>query len=116
MFNPGCKILKNTLKREIDFVARYGGDEFVVVLSDTNLQGSKQIADSIAYNVKSENIEHIYSPIADRVSLTIGGIVLIPDEDALMETIISQADTALYKAKDLGRNQICIEKGSNLKD
>ena len=111
-----AKILKNTLKREIDFVARYGGDEFVVVLSDTNLQGSKQIADSIADNVKSENIEHIYSPIADRVSLTIGGIVLIPDEDAVMETIISQADTALYKAKDLGRNQICIEKGSNLND
>jgi diguanylate cyclase (GGDEF)-like protein len=106
-----AQVLKNTLKRKVDFVARYGGDEFVVVLSDTDIKGAKQIAESIAQNVKSEGIEHLYSPIADIVSLTIGGVTLIPDKDAVMETIISQADTALYKAKDLGRNQVRVENG-----
>lgn len=116
MFDSSGSNSQKYLKRKIDFVARYGGDEFVVVLSDSSLEGTQQIADAIAQNVQAEAIEHVYSPIADQVTLTIGGIVIIPDEDVVMETIISQADTALYKAKDLGRNQTCIEKGTGLKD
>lgn len=100
--------LRKTLKRKMDFVARYGGDEFVVVLSDIEKESALAIANSIKKNVNEEAVEHRYSPVSDIVTLTIGGVYFVPTEDTVMEGVISKADAALYKAKDKGRNQICF--------
>jgi len=102
-------ILRSTLKRKVDFVARYGGDEFVVVLNDVDYQGAKKLVEDMKENVKAAGIAHTYSPVAPIVTLTIGGILLVPEDGVPMETVVAQADTALYKAKEMGRNQICFE-------
>lgn len=103
-----AKLLKKVLKREIDFVARYGGDEFVAVMSDTEYDGAYQIAQQMSLFVREAEIEHKYSPIEDIITLTIGGISVIPEYEDTMELIIQEADKALYRAKDMGRNQVCF--------
>ncbi|MCH4889918.1 diguanylate cyclase [Acidaminobacter sp. JC074] len=101
-----ASLLKRALKREIDFVARYGGDEFVAVLSNVDYDGALQVAEEMTYNIKDHAIEHTYSPIEDIITITIGGYSVIPSNDMTMEQIIHNADNALYVAKDKGRNQI----------
>lgn len=107
-------LLKKALKREIDFVARYGGDEFVAVLSSVNEDGAYQVAEQMILNIKEAALEHVYSPIEDIITVTIGGIVLVPHQDHTMEQIIHFADNALYVAKDKGRNQMSFFDTSQL--
>jgi diguanylate cyclase (GGDEF)-like protein len=101
-----AQLLKTALKREIDFVARYGGDEFVAVLSNIENDGGRLVAEQIVFNVKEAALEHVHSPIEDIITITIGGIACVPEQDMTMEQIIHYADNALYVAKDKGRNQI----------
>lgn len=103
-----ASLLKKALKREIDFVARYGGDEFVAVMTNIDYDGAYLVAEEMTSNISEHAIEHTYSPIEDIISITIGGYSLIPENDASMEQIIHNADNALYKAKDRGRNQIAF--------
>ena len=102
-----ASLLKKALKREIDFVARYGGDEFVAVMTNIDYDGAYLLAEEMTANIKEHAIEHTYSPIEDIISITIGGYSLVPDDES-MEQIIHNADNALYAAKDKGRNQICF--------
>ncbi|MBI9011193.1 MAG: diguanylate cyclase [Clostridiales bacterium] len=103
-----ASLLKKALKREIDFVARYGGDEFVAVMTNIDYDGAYLVAEEMTSNISEHAIEHTYSPIEDVISITIGGYSLIPENDISMEHIIHRADNALYKAKDRGRNQIAF--------
>ncbi|MBN2796314.1 MAG: GGDEF domain-containing protein [Clostridia bacterium] len=100
--------LKDAMKREIDFVARYGGDEFVAVMSAVDEDGAYQVAEQMVLNIKEAALEHVYSPIEDIITITIGGITLVPHQNHTMEQVIHFADRALYFAKDKGRNQICF--------
>lgn len=99
-------LLKHAMKRDMDFVARYGGDEFVAVMSTVDEDGAYQVAEQMVLNIKEAALEHVYSPIEDIITITIGGIALIPHQNYTMEQIIHFADRALYVAKDKGRNQI----------
>lgn len=101
-----ASLLKRALKREVDFVARYGGDEFVAVMSNVDQDGAYAVAKEMVENIKTHKIEHKHSPIADQITITIGGYTLIPDHVKTMEQIIHNADNALYVAKDNGRNGI----------
>jgi len=103
-----ASLLKKALKREIDFVARYGGDEFVAVMTNIDYDGAYLVAEEMTSNIREHAIEHTYSPIEDIITITIGGYTLVPENDASMEQIIHNADNALYNAKDKGRNQIAF--------
>lgn len=101
-----ARILENSLKRKTDFVARYGGDEFVAVLPNTDLEGAKLVAQDMRTNVELAEIEHKYSTVSPLVSITLGIASSIPTEEMTLERIVQLADQALYTAKDMGRN--CI--------
>jgi len=101
-----ASLLKKALKRDIDFVARYGGDEFIAVMSAIDYDGANQVAEMMRIHIREADLEHKNSPIEDIITITIGGYVLIPDSEDTMELIIHRADKALYDAKDKGRNQI----------
>lgn len=103
-----AKLLKKALKRDIDFVARYGGDEFVAVMSKSDYEGAYQVAEQMKFYVEQAQLEHKYSPVEDIITLTIGGVSRVPNANDTMELIIQEADKALYHAKDKGRNQICF--------
>jgi len=99
-------IKREGLKRITDFVVRYGGEEFIVVLPETNEDGAKQVAERIRTAIQVLNLEHIDSPIGElTVSIGISGCLL---QDASSYAVIEAADQKLYQAKISGRNKVCF--------
>jgi diguanylate cyclase (GGDEF)-like protein len=98
------KVICKSLHRDSDFVARYGGEEFVCVLPDTDSKGAQEIATHIIEKLKHNALPHIYSNVADYVTISIGITTSQPNALLTAEAIIKQADTALYAAKKTGKN------------
>ncbi len=101
-----AKKIKECLKRPSDFCARYGGEEFIVLLPNTSLDNAVYVAEIIRAAIEKMNISNKHSLPAGVVTLSIGvsstegGTVFEPD------IIVKNADEALYKAKEQGRNQV----------
>lgn len=99
-----CKICTEEI-RNIDFFARYGGEEFIIVLPDSEVNGAvktaKRIQQSLANNCISFQGENVC------VTISIG-ICAVSDKHASFEQLIKDADKAMYKAKENGRNRIEI--------
>ena len=104
--------IADTLWRETDFAARYGGEEFAVVMPNTPLSGAMLIAERLRDAVESLRIEHPASLAADRVTLSVGGVVG-RGRDLDAERLIASADAALYCAKRGGRNRTNVVKFDN---
>ncbi len=98
---------KNTLKRPTDLVARFGGEEFVIILMDVTIESARKIAEEI--RVAIENVRLSYDGKSIGVTVSLGVALAIPDKDALPNELIAKADQALYKAKDSGRNRVVVE-------
>lgn len=101
-----AKTLQNTLKRATDFVARYGGDEFVAVLPYTDTDGAMRLAGEMKEEIALLDIEHKFSGVANHISITIGISTIIPNEKSTIEEFINMADKALYHAKKKGRSRV----------
>jgi diguanylate cyclase (GGDEF)-like protein len=95
-----------SLNRPGDFVARWGGEEFVVLLPNTDSAGALNIAERIRIN-----IENAVVPCSDgretKVTVSIGVNTQLPPHGSSYDGFISKADKALYKAKETGRNRVC---------
>jgi diguanylate cyclase (GGDEF)-like protein len=91
--------------REPDSVARWGGEEFLVLLPGTGLDVAARIAERIRQEVQSLELDVRSRPL--RLTLTLGVSTLRPDEG--VTDAISRADTALYRGKELGRNRVVSE-------
>jgi len=87
--------------REIDIVGRFGGEEFCVVLPDTDLEGSRLVAERIRKSAEKRVIKAYDSTL--RVTLSIG-LAIYPSDGKLLEEMMDKADWALYRAKSQGRN------------
>ncbi|MCW8956057.1 MAG: diguanylate cyclase [Gammaproteobacteria bacterium] len=99
--------IEQSMLRPTDMVARYGGEEFLVLLPGTNLTGAITVAKTICKNIsRLETIKQC--PINNKpMSLSVGLISCDTDHNTNPEYWIKQADEALYKAKENGRDQIC---------
>ena len=97
-------LLENSV-RSIDTVARYGGDEFTVVLVDTGLEGAMQVAERIRHTVEATSFG------AERgldLRLTASlGVAAFPAHGVTRESLLDQSDKAMYRGKSLGRNRVC---------
>jgi len=96
-----AKILRQQL-RSVDLCCRYGGEEFVLCLPDTHLEGAKDVAERIRLAILQETIR---SSDDQSFSISISLGVADSQDDQSVEGILKRADTALYQAKDGGRNQ-----------
>lgn len=109
----GDKVLIETAQAIIDLLrmgdlfGRYGGEEFAVILPNTDLAGGEEVAERIRKTIANNTIDYQGQNI--QVTVSIGVAVLSP-QDSRYEDLISQADIALYKAKNSGRNRICLAK------
>lgn len=105
-----ANLLKVSLKRETDLLARYGGDEFIIFLPNTKIEGIQHIIVDIFSQMKDINIEHRASEASDRVTLTLGVAISDNGINGDINYLIDLADKALYQAKSEGRNGYKILK------
>ncbi|HEY9621339.1 MAG TPA: PleD family two-component system response regulator [Crinalium sp.] len=102
-----AKIMQHSVKRPADLVARFGGEEFAVVLPNTSVQGAIHVVEEIQDQLKEKAIAHRGSPISSVVTLSIGLAGTIPLPQNSPVELIERADQALYQAKLQGKNQYC---------
>jgi len=95
------KVLKSATKRKTDFVTRYGGEEFVIVLVGTELSGALNIADRVHEMLRQTSVLEEYPDL--RLSISIGIYSSVPEQDCNAQAFIDKADQALYQAKHRGR-------------
>lgn len=99
-----AKALTQTLQRPEDFVGRYGGEEFVVVLPSTNRSGAERVAQKIQQALFLAHIPYPGSPLSDRITVSLGISTFSPQTDLHIDSGLFSADQALYQAKRNGRN------------
>ncbi|MDT3778386.1 GGDEF domain-containing protein [Nitrospira sp. MA-1] len=99
-----AKRLVSTFPRKTDFIARYGGEEFCVLLQGAGEELSQRLGERLLDAVRRE--EFSYQDITIPVTASIGLAELLPGETVF--SWIERADRALYRAKDNGRNQLCL--------
>lgn len=90
--------------RDTDIFARYGGEEFVLLLSETDLEGGILVAERLRQNVANTNIP---LPDGEPYSITISMGIIASGTFESLEDLVKGADTALYQAKETGRNKVC---------
>jgi diguanylate cyclase (GGDEF)-like protein len=123
-----ANVLSQFLRRPNDFAARWGGEEFIIILPDTPIDGALEVAENIRKNVEDTLIPRVkFKPgdrIADeylceikpdgtelcypglKITISIGVTSLVPGQKNSSDTFIYNADKALYLAKDAGRNRV----------
>ena len=104
------KAIANSLHQEVvrdekAFMARYGGEEFVVLYLNRDKAEAYQLAEKLRNQIADLKIPHQTSQVSEFVTISIGGISLIPKSQDDAKSILSRADDALYRAKKLGRNR-----------
>ena len=100
-----AKALCGVTKRAIDLTGRYGGEEFVLLLPETNEIQAVQVAEKCFSTVKHQNLPHEPSTVSDMVTVSAGVSTIIPLEESQSSTLIETADKLLYQAKQKGRNR-----------
>ncbi|MCB0357537.1 MAG: GGDEF domain-containing protein, partial [Bdellovibrionales bacterium] len=91
--------------REIDFAARYGGDEFLVVITETDEQGIKVVSERLRKKIQ----DHVFTNDKDSIQLTVsmGYSIFNPENPAVdARALVREADQALYESKRNGRNRV----------
>lgn len=100
------------LGRPGDLAARFGGEEFAVVLPGNSAEGLKLLAEKIRGAIETLQVPHLHSSTGDYVTVSIGGALVNPVHDVPTTTLIEAADLALYQAKHEGKNRTVVGAGS----
>jgi len=98
-------ILRETL-RSIDIVGRIGGEEFAVLLPETNIQKATEVAERLReITAGTDVVLEDGLPLHFTISI---GVAALKGKDTNIDMLLSQADKALYQAKESGRNKVCV--------
>jgi two-component system chemotaxis family response regulator WspR len=103
--------LKATFRRPKDLAVRMGGEEFVVVLPQTSAAELAILATKVVLAVEALNLPHLASPVADHVTISVGGATRMPEPDEFPFRLVEAADKAMYEAKRSGRNRAVLSTG-----
>ncbi|HEY9881924.1 MAG TPA: diguanylate cyclase [Leptolyngbyaceae cyanobacterium] len=104
---------QQVVQRPPDLMARYGGEEFVALLPDTPLKGAIAVAENIHRAIWALTIPHQDSEVSDRITISLGIATEVPTAQRSAANLVHQADQALYRAKQQGRNQSAVFMSSN---
>lgn len=100
-----AQAIAESTRRPGEFVARYGGEEFAVVLPNTNLHSAQKYGEWVCEQVLALAIPHAHSRTLPFITVSVGIAGVVPNSYTTFENLIIAADSALYLAKESGRNQ-----------
>jgi len=104
-----AKTLNNVAARARDFFGRFGGEEFVMLLPETDENAAWSIAERCRQSLFKKQIPHDCSKVSQLLTISLGVNTIIPHQNDEISDFIDGADKQLYKAKQMGRN--CIQAG-----
>ncbi len=100
------KILKSVIHRTTDLLVRLGGEEFGILLTETDSKQTAVLGNKILSAIEENAIPHPSSKVKPYVTLSIGMCTIIPTDSISRDELYQSADQALYRAKKLGRNRV----------
>ncbi|MDR2594506.1 MAG: GGDEF domain-containing protein [Fibromonadaceae bacterium] len=103
-----AQCLKNNVKRETDFVARFGGEEFVCILPFLKKDEALEFAKTLVQSVEDMKLPHPISLHSKYVTISVGMASVVPNDNNSYAQLLDEADKALYSAKESGRNRVVI--------
>lgn len=103
-----AQAVQTCLKRPGDLLARLGGEEFAIILANTPIEGACFVAEHVLRSVRELKIQHPHSTVSEYVTLSLGLSCCIPGPGLSTESLLHEADQAMYEAKAEGRNGIRI--------
>jgi diguanylate cyclase (GGDEF)-like protein len=103
-----AQCMKNHIKRETDFVARFGGEEFVCLLPFVKNDEALEFAKTLVANVENMKIPHPVSEHSKYLTISVGMASVVPGDNNSYIQLLNEADKALYAAKKSGRNRVVV--------
>ncbi len=101
-----ARVLRETLRRPSDDICRYGGEEFALILPNTDEEGARLVAESMRENVENTEIDTDHGPLKLTLSAGVCSSIVLTAEDE--KNLLEKADEALYVAKQQGRNRVAV--------
>lgn len=103
--------LKECAMRSSDMAARFGGEEFMILMPATNAAGAASVAENLRWRIEQLKIPHELSSVSRYVTISAGVFTCIPSRDQTPVEAIAATDRLLYQAKREGRNRIKTAAG-----
>lgn len=101
-----ARLCSDVVDGDRDLVARYGGEELVVLLPGRDLRGARRLAERLRARIEAAALPHPDSAVAAHVTVSIGVAALAPEQMRTPDRLILAADHALYAAKARGKNRV----------
>ncbi|ODP35437.1 diguanylate cyclase response regulator [Pandoraea sp. ISTKB] len=108
-----ARTIADAASRPADLAARFGGEEFVMVLPNTSASGAAAIAEKVRAQIEAMAIAHVGSANGRHVTISLGGAALVPRTHMASTSLIESADLALYRAKQQGKNRVEMQPGAS---
>ncbi len=105
--------LSRLCRRKLDVAARYGGDEFAMILPLTKSADAERAAETLRQAIGDLKIAHPASPVAPYLTVSVGVATATPEWCCTPDALLAAADGALYAAKKAGRNRVCVAPGKS---
>ncbi|MFS2115764.1 diguanylate cyclase [Herbaspirillum frisingense] len=103
--------LDNSIQRPADLSARFGGEEFAMILPRTPLAGAQTIAHKVCQLIEANQIAHERSNVSSWLTVSVGAACVVPGQAQDISELIEMADRRLYLAKQQGRNRVVWQDG-----
>jgi diguanylate cyclase (GGDEF)-like protein len=100
--------MERVARRSVDLAARFGGEEFAMILPNTCTEGARLVAEMVRQAIADLNLAHPASPIASYLTVSAGVATATSGLRSIPEELVAAADQALYAAKRRGRNQVVV--------
>ncbi len=101
-----AEVIRKAAGRAGDFAARYGGEEFMVIIPGLDHAAAMVYAETLRQACEARALPHPASSVAAVVTISVGVAACVPSSQSSVDALVAQADAALYRAKDGGRNRV----------
>ena len=101
-----ARCIQSELKRPGDLVARWGDDQFAVMLSDTDSLGATVVGEMLRTKISAMKLAHEFSQVSPYLTVSVGVATMVPDRSSSPSSIIGACLNALSIAKQEGRNRV----------